>query len=78
MAIDTKKIDDGVLALLYLTLHDQSRARKGFDSEALGRLQQQGMIHDPAGSSDSAEFTPDGLARAKTLFEAMFTVPSAA
>ena len=23
-------------------------------------------------------FTPDGLARAKTLFEAMFTVPSAA
>jgi hypothetical protein len=78
MAIDTRKIDDAILALLYLTLHDQSRAWKGFDWDALGRLHEKGMIDDPVGSSKSVVFTPEGLARAKALFEAMFTAPSAA
>jgi hypothetical protein len=31
MDIDTKKIDEPVLALLYLTLHDGARAWKAFD-----------------------------------------------
>jgi hypothetical protein len=31
MALDTDKIDDAILALLYLTLHDGYRAWKGFD-----------------------------------------------
>jgi hypothetical protein len=31
MALDTDRIDDAVLALLYLTLHDQDRAWKGLD-----------------------------------------------
>ena len=35
MALDTDKIDDAVLALLFLTRHDQWRAWKGFDWEAL-------------------------------------------
>jgi hypothetical protein len=29
--LDTNKIDDAVLALLFLGLHDGARARKGFD-----------------------------------------------
>jgi hypothetical protein len=33
MALDTDKIDDAVLALLFLTLHDHWRAWKGFDWE---------------------------------------------
>jgi hypothetical protein len=36
--IDTDKIDDAVLALLYLTLHDGFRAWKGHDWDVLGRL----------------------------------------
>ena len=44
MTIDTDRIDDAVLALLHLTLHDQNRAWKGFDRDALGRLHQKGMI----------------------------------
>ena len=35
MEIDRDKIDDAVLALLWLTLHDERRAWKGFDWEAL-------------------------------------------
>ena len=37
MAIDTDRIDDAVLALLNLTLHDEHLASKGFDGAALGR-----------------------------------------
>jgi hypothetical protein len=77
MATDTKKIDDAVLALLYLTLHDESRAWKGFDRDALARLHGEGMIEDPAGSAESVVFTPEGLQRSKALFEKMFAAPPA-
>jgi Domain of unknown function (DUF6429) len=73
MTLDTDRIDDTVLALLYLTLHDQDRAWKGFDWDALGRLHDKGMIDDPVGKVKSVVFTPDGLRRSRELFEAMFT-----
>ena len=76
MAIDTDRIDDAVLALLHLTLHDQSRASKGFDGDALGRLHQKGMI-DGLADEKSVTLTGDGLQRSKQLFEAMFTRPAA-
>ena len=46
MALDTDKIDDAVLALLYLTLHDHWRAWKGFDWDALDRLYEKGLIDE--------------------------------
>jgi hypothetical protein len=73
MALDTDRIDDTVLALLYLTLHDRHRAWKGFDWDALSRLHEKGMIENPVGMAKSVEFTEDGLRRSKELFEAMFT-----
>ena len=72
MALDTDKIDDSALALLYLTLHDNCRAWKGMDWGVLGRLHDKGMIHDPVGKVKSVVFTPEGLDRAKALFEEMF------
>ena len=72
MALDTDKIDDTALALLYLTLHDDCRAWKGMDWGVLGRLHEKDMIHDPVGKAKSVVFTPEGLERAKTLFETMF------
>ena len=72
MALDTDKIDDAVLALLYLTLHDDYRAWKGFDWDALGRLHDKGMIDNPVGKTKSVAFTEEGLARSKQLFEKMF------
>jgi hypothetical protein len=72
MTLDTDKIDDAALALLYLTLHDGCRAWKGFDWDVLGRLHDKGMIGNPVGKVKSVVFTEDGLQRAKALFEAMF------
>ena len=72
MALDTDKIDDAALALLYLTLHDHARAWKGIDWNVLDRLHDKGMIYDPVNKAKSVMFTPDGLERAKRLFETMF------
>jgi len=77
MTIDADRIDDAVLALLHLTLHDQNRASKGFDQDALGRLHQKGLIDDPASGPESVGLTSDGLQRSKELFDAMFTRRSA-
>jgi hypothetical protein len=75
MALDTDRIDDAVLALLYLGLHDEYRAWKGFDWNAMGRLHEKGMIHDPVGKAKSVVFTEEGLRRSQELFRAMFTKP---
>jgi hypothetical protein len=72
MPLNTDKIDDAALALLYLTLHDHCRAWKGMDWDVLGRLHDKGMIDNPVGKVKSVVFTQEGLERAKKLFEEMF------
>lgn len=72
MPLDTDKIDDAALALLYLTLHDNYRAWKGLDWDVLDRLHEKGMIGNPVGKVKSVVFTQEGLERAKELFETMF------
>jgi hypothetical protein len=72
MDIDTDKIDEAVLGLLYLTLHDGYRAWKGHDWDALGRLHQKGMIGDPVGKAKSVVFTEEGLAESERLFSKLF------
>jgi hypothetical protein len=72
MSLDTDKIDEAALALLYLTLHDDYRAWKGMDWDVLGRLHDKGMIGDPVGKVKSVVFTQEGLERARELFETMF------
>jgi hypothetical protein len=78
MDIDSAKIDDAVLGLLYLTLHDQWRAWKGMDWAALDRLHAKGLIHDPANKATSVVFTEAGLREAQRIFEERFTTPSRA
>src|SRR3954454_16507101 len=60
MEIDTDRIDQAVLALLYLGLHDRWRAWKGFDWDALDRLHEKGMISNPASKAKSVVFTEVG------------------
>ena len=73
--IDTDRIDDAVLALLLLGLHDGSRVWKGFDWAALERLHQKGMISDPKGKAKSVMLTDEGQAQAEALFERLFGKP---
>ena len=73
MEIDTQKIDEALLGLLYLTLHDERRAWKGADWDALARLHEKGFIDNPATKAKSVVFTEDGLREAKHVFEKQFT-----
>ena len=72
MELDFEKIDDAVLALLYLGLHDGARAWKGFDWHAMDRLHEKGYITDPVGKAKSVVFTEEGIERSRQLLEAMF------
>ncbi len=78
MEIDEDRIDEAVLALLWLTLHGGDRAWKGHDWDALGRLHAKGMILDPVGKAKSVVLTDEGLREAERLFVALFSRPVAA
>ena len=72
MDIDTDKIDEAVLALLYLTLHDQFRAWKGHDWDVLDRLYRKGMIDNPVSKAKSVMLTDEGLSESERLFRRLF------
>ena len=76
MEIDTDRIDDAVLGLLWLTLHDGRRAWKGFNWGALDRRHEKGLIADPANKAKSVVLTDEGLERAEELFQVLFTRPT--
>ena len=69
--IDADKVDQAVLALLYLGLHDRYRAWKGFDWAAMGRLHDKGYITDPVGSAKSVLFTEEGLRESVRLLSTL-------
>ena len=76
MEINEEKIDEIVLALLYLNFHgDRSavRAWKSFDWDAMDRLHQKGFISDPKSKAKSVLVTEEGQKVAKELFEKYFS-----
>lgn len=72
MEIDEDKIDDAVLALLYLTLHDGSRVWKSMDWEVMDRLHKKRLISNPVGKAKSVLFTEEGRQKSEELFEKLF------
>jgi hypothetical protein len=72
MDLDHSKIDDAVLALLRLGLHDENRAWKGFDWDAMERLHAKGLIGNPRGKTKSVVFTQEGLERSEQLLQILF------
>ena len=76
MDIDEDKVDDIVLALLYLTtFKDKRRLRawKGHSWEALDRLHRKEYISDPATKAKSVLLTDAGEKRSRELFGKYFT-----
>jgi len=73
MQVDNEKIDEAILALLYLTLHDRARAWKSFDWDAMNRLYEKGYIYDPVGKAKSVVLTEKGLKESERLFEKLFS-----
>ena len=75
MEYDTDKIDDAVLALLFLTRCDDkfgAAAWKSHDWDALNRLHAKGYIGDPVSTAKSVALTEDGKAKAEELFRKLF------
>lgn len=72
MNIDPDKVDEAVLALLALGLHQGSRAWNGFDWDAMRRLHAKGYISGPVGKAKSVEFTEAGLRESPRLLQARF------
>jgi len=75
MNINTNAIDEGTLAILYLTPHDHYRASKGFDLDVLNRLYEK-RLHLRPGQQDEV----GGLYRARVtrigeVFQTAFRPP---
>jgi len=71
MDYDKDRVDEMVLALLYLTSsHNEfgTRAWKGIASEVLDRLQAKGYIGDPRGKTPSLLLTEEGARLSAELF----------
>jgi hypothetical protein len=75
MEYDKDKVDEMVLALLYLTMFEEGsglRAWKGHDWDVLDRLHQKGYISDPRSKAKSVVVTEKGAKRSGELFENYF------
>ena len=72
------RIDDAVLALLYLGRHvisrmnDEVRTWKTFDWDAMNRLYEKGLITDPVNKNKAVAFTDEGLKQSERLFQELF------
>ena len=72
MTLDYDKIDDAVLALLQLGLHDEVRTWKTFDWDAMNRLYEKGLISNPVGKAKAVVLTERGMAESKRLLVQLF------
>jgi hypothetical protein len=75
MDYDQEKVDEAVLALLWLTTFRDGavwRAWKGHDFEHLDRLHEKGYVQDPKSKAKSVVLTEEGRARSVELFRAWF------
>jgi hypothetical protein len=70
--IDTEKLDQAALALLYLGVHEGSRTWKGLDWQVMRRLHEKGYITDPVSKAKSVLFTEEGPRESQRLFQALF------
>jgi hypothetical protein len=75
MDYDKDKVDEMVLALLYLTSFDEKiyvRAWKSHDWEALDRLHEKGYISNPKSKAKSVSLSEDGARLSEELFKRNF------
>lgn len=69
---DIDKIDNAVLALLQLGLHDENRTWKTVDWDAMNRLYEKGFISNPVGKGKSVVLTELGMVESRRLFAKLF------
>ena len=72
MDYDRDKVDEMVLALLWLTPAGDGRAWKGHDWDALDRLHAKGYISDPKSKAKSVVLSEEGERLSRELFARHF------
>lgn len=75
MQYDQDKVDEVVLALLYLNQFDEgttTRAWKSLDWDAMNRLHEKGYISNPKGKAKSVAMSEKGKAQSEELFKKHF------
>ena len=75
MNYDEEKVDEMVLALLYLTSFTErgiTRAWKGQDWDVLNRLCEKGLISDPKSKAKSVVLSEDAAKESARLFQKYF------
>ena len=75
MKYDEEKVNEVVLALLYLTSFTQrgiTRAWKGQDWDVLNRLHEKGLISDPKSKAKSVMLSEDAAKESVRLFHKYF------
>jgi hypothetical protein len=77
MDIDQEKVEQTVLALLYLTSFKDKfglRTWKGYDWQVMNVLHAKGYISNPATKAKSVAFTEEGAKKSRELFENIFAM----
>lgn len=77
MEYDKEKVDEVVLALLFLTSsrgESGTRAWKGLDWEVMNRLYEKGYISNPIGKAPTVILSEEGTRLSKELFLKHFGV----
>jgi len=77
MDIDQEKVEQTVLALLYLTSSKDKfglRTWKGYDWQVMNFLHEKGYISNPVNKAKSVAFTEEGARLSKELFEKLFAM----
>jgi len=76
MEYDEGKVDEMVLAMLFLTTFEETpsgaRAWKGHDWSVLDRLHAKGYISDPRSKAKSVVVTEEGVTQSRALFTKYF------
>jgi hypothetical protein len=75
MQHDPERVEEAVLAVLSLTMHQDGpgmRAWKGLDWDALNRLYERGLIADPRNKNKSVMFTDEGAQEARAAADRVF------
>ena len=75
MEYDRKKVDEMVLALMWLVIHGDkygARAWKSFDWNTLDRLYEKGYISDPKSKAKSVALTDEAVKLSESLFKKYF------
>ncbi len=70
--IDRKKVIEGALAILYLSLHSENRVWKNIDWDILDELYKRGWISNPTTKAKSVVLTEKGLSFAEEFLEKYF------